>query len=56
MEKMTTGQYGKLLKKSRQNIHYMMETNQPLPGVKRKEFIAGRWILTVDKNSLKKVA
>lgn len=55
MEKMSTGQYGKLIGKTRQDIHYMIKTCQKLPGVRRKETIAGRIILTVDKKKLKKL-
>lgn len=55
MEKMSTGQYGKLIGKTRQDIHYMIKTGQKLPGVRRKETIAGRIILTVEKNKLKKL-
>lgn len=55
MEKMSTGQYGKLIGKTRQDIHYMIKTGQRLPGVRRREVIAGRIILSVEKNNLKKV-
>jgi hypothetical protein len=56
MEKMTTGQYGKLIGKTRQDIHYKMKKGDKLPGVTRKEYVAGRWIFTVDKNKLKIIA
>jgi len=55
MEKMSTGQYGALIGKTRQDVHYMIKTGKPMPGVKKWETIAGRVILTVEKNNLKKV-
>lgn len=56
MEKLSTGAYGKLIGKTRQDIHYMIRTGQTMPGVIRFETIAGRVILTVSKKTLKKVA
>lgn len=56
MEKLSTGQYGSLIGKTRQDVHYMIKTGQPMPGVVATETIAGRVILTVNKKLLKKVA
>lgn len=54
MEKLSTGQYAKLIGKTRQDIHYMIKTGQPLPGTVRHEKIAGRIIITVRKDFFEK--
>lgn len=53
LDKMSTGQYGKMIGKTRQDVHYMIKTKKYLPGVIRTEDVAGRIILTVNKKSLK---
>lgn len=56
MEKLSTGQYARLIGKNRQHVHYLMKTGKPMPGVLGKKEIAGRIILTVDIKKIKKVA
>lgn len=56
-EKMSTDQYSKLIPgMRRQKVHYAFKTRKKLPGVSKIEQIAGRLVLHVDKNKLKKSA
>lgn len=54
MEQMSTGQYAALIGKTRQDVHYRVKTGKPMPGVLKHKVIAGRLILTVEKNKIKK--
>lgn len=56
MEQMSTEQYAKLIGRNRQYVHYQAKkTDHKLPGVANHNWVAGRLILTVDKNKVKKV-